>query len=110
MCAQDAGGWGVKLEALKIVVALVLNWRKATQHHLPNVLESAWALFAGCLPLYVSGIVRGEEDIDEGEVGPRISTFFVLLHSSYCLIDTDYSFLRVLSETLAASENDTHRQ
>ena len=68
--SQDAGGWGVKLEALKLVVALMLNWRKATQHHLPSVLESAWALVKGCLPLYMSGVVRGDEDIDCGEVRP----------------------------------------
>ena len=68
-CAQDAGGWGVKLEALKMAVALVLNWRRATQQHLPAVLEAAWTLLTGCLPLYVRGIVRGEEDIDDGEVG-----------------------------------------
>ena len=66
--AQDAGGWGVELEALKLLVTLVLHWRKATQHHLPSVLESVWALLMGCLPLYVSGIVRGDEDIDDGEV------------------------------------------
>lgn len=68
MPVQDAGGWGVKLEALKLVVTLVLCWRKATQHHLPSVLESAWVLLTGCLPLYVSGVVRGDEDINDGEV------------------------------------------
>ena len=66
--AQDAGGWGVKLEALRLVVALVLNWRKATQQHLPSILDSAWALFTGCLPLYIRGIVKGEEEISDGEV------------------------------------------
>ena len=52
------------------MVTLVLCWRKATQHHLPSVLESAWALLTGCLPLYVSGVVRGDEDINDGEVRP----------------------------------------
>ena len=60
----------MKLEALKLVVALLLNWRKAMQHHLPGVLESAWGLLRGCLPLYVSGIVRGDEEVDDGEVSP----------------------------------------
>ncbi len=102
MCAQDAGGWGVKLEALKMVVALVLNWRKATQHHLPTVLESAWALFAGCLPLYVSGIVRGDEDIDDGEVGPRVAAFFILPYRHRSLNS------EVSSKT--AGEKNTQRQ
>ena len=52
-----------------MAVALVLNWRRATQQHLPGVLEAAWTLLTGCLPLYVRGIVREEEDIDDGEVG-----------------------------------------
>ena len=51
------------------MVALVLSWRKATQNHLPAILESAWALLTGCLPLYISGIVRGDEEVDDGEVG-----------------------------------------
>ena len=49
-------------------MTLVLSWRKATQHHLPSILESAWALLTGCLPMYISGIVRGDEEIDDGEV------------------------------------------
>ena len=72
--AQDAGGWGVKLEALKLVVALVLNWRKATQQHLPNILDAAWALFTGCLPLYIRGIVKGEEEISDGEVSALVAS------------------------------------
>ena len=58
----------MKLEALKLVVALVLNWRKAAQQHLPGILDSAWALFTGCLPLYIRGVVKGEEEISDGEV------------------------------------------
>ena len=71
---QDAGGWGVKLEALKLVVALVLNWRKATQQHLPSILDSAWTLFTGCSPLYIRGIVKGEEEISDGEASALIAS------------------------------------
>ena len=64
----------MKLEALKLLV----DARPAlAQGHAASpaagVLESVWALLTGCLPLYVSGIVRGDEDIDDGEVSSQSS-------------------------------------
>ena len=80
----------MKLEALKLVVALVLNWRKATQQHLPAILDSAWTLFTGCLPLYIRTIVKGEEAISDGEVSALTASCGALVASGRALVVSYY--------------------
>lgn len=80
----------MKLEALKLVVALVLNWRKATQQRLPAILDSAWTLFTGCLPLYIRAIVKGEEAISDGEVSALTASCGALVASGRALVVSYY--------------------
>lgn len=70
---QDVGGWGVKLEALRLLAALATGFRKLLQPHLPAVLDATWALFTAALPVYQRAAVGGAEDLDE-EVRPCACT------------------------------------
>ena len=67
---QDVGGWGVKLEALRLLAALATGFRKLLQPHLPAVLDATWALFTAALPIYQQAAVTSAEDLDE-EVRPQ---------------------------------------
>jgi hypothetical protein len=58
----------VKLEVLRLLVALTINWRKLVQPHMPALLQHCWAMFSSCLPLYQQAVVLAQEEIDEGGV------------------------------------------
>jgi hypothetical protein len=79
-------GWGLKLEVLRLLVALTLNWRRVAQRHMPGLLQRCWAQFTACAGLYERAVVRGEQDLDEGEVRPCCRAFFqpLLQIPSYC--------------------------
>lgn len=62
---QDVGGWGVKMEVLRLLVALASGFRRLLQPHLAGVLEAAWALFVACLPVYQQMVVIGCEDLEQ---------------------------------------------
>ena len=62
---QDVGGWGVKLEALRLLVALATSFRKLLQPHLAAVLAATWALFTAALPIYQQAAISGVEALDE---------------------------------------------
>ena len=63
--AQDVGDWGVKLEALRLLLALAAGFRRVLQPHLPGVLAAAWALLASCWPAYQRAVLDGAEELDE---------------------------------------------
>ena len=44
---QDPEGWAVRLEVLRLLVALTINWRKLVQPHMPQILQSCWSMFTG---------------------------------------------------------------
>lgn len=69
---QDVGGWGLKLEVLRLMVALTINWRKLVQPHMPALLQQCWAMFNTCLPLYQQAVILAEEDSDEAEVNASL--------------------------------------
>lgn len=62
------GGWGVKLEVLRLLVALTTNWRRVVQPHMPALLQHCWTLLHSCLPIYLAAVVLQQEDLDEGLV------------------------------------------
>lgn len=68
---QDVGGWGVKLEVLRLLVALTTNWRRVVQPHMPALLQHCWTLLHSCLPIYLTAVVLHQEDLDEGLVRPQ---------------------------------------
>ena len=65
---QDVGGWGVKLEVLRLLVALTTNWRRVVQPHMPALLQHCWTLMHSCFPIYLTAVVLHQDDIDEGLV------------------------------------------
>ena len=65
---QDVSGWALKMEVLRLLVALTVNWRRLVQRHLPALLQQCWALFTGCVPLYTAAVVAADADLDDGEV------------------------------------------
>ena len=81
MCAiliwQDVDGWALKLEVLRLLVALTINWRRLVQPHMPGLLQQCWAMFTGCIPLYAAAVVAADADLDDGEVLSTMPTFWV---------------------------------
>lgn len=64
---QDVGGWGVKMECLRVMVQLVSSFSKLCAPHLSAAMALAWRMFVGALPVYQSLVVDGDEE--EGERG-----------------------------------------
>lgn len=60
--AQDVGGWGVKMECLRVMVLLVSSFSKLCAPHLPAALQLAWQQYGGALPQYQALAVEGEEE------------------------------------------------
>ena len=78
MWLQDAAGWGLKLEALKLVQALVQFFSKLVGPHLPPFMAQAWHLFLASQPLYQQLVINSAPDLDSGQVA-------ALLCSAHCL-------------------------
>ncbi|KAK9839772.1 hypothetical protein WJX81_000471 [Elliptochloris bilobata] len=61
---HDVGGWGVKLEVVRLLVAIANGFRKLLQAHLAAVLTATWDLFVASLPIYHQAVISNDEDID----------------------------------------------
>lgn len=63
---RGPGVWGVQLECLRVMTALVSSFSRLCAPHIGPAIAAAWALFAGGLPLYQRLAVEGEEPEEEG--------------------------------------------
>ncbi|BDA48104.1 Importin-9 [Coccomyxa sp. Obi] len=103
--AHDVGGWGVKLEVLRLLVALTMNWRRVVQPHMPALLQHCWTLLHSCLPIYLAAVVLQQEDLDEGlaDSDGDVVEFSVLVSQMYEFILTlvgNSKFLPLLQPVL----------
>lgn len=71
--AQDVAGWGLKLEALKVVQACVQYMGKLVGPHLQPLMAQAWQLFLNSQPLYQHLVINNSSDSDLQEVCSQIS-------------------------------------
>ena len=60
------GDWGVKLEALRLLVALATGCRRVLRPHLAGVLAAACALLTSCWPAFQHVVLDGAEELDAG--------------------------------------------
>lgn len=68
---QDATTWGVRMEALKVLVQLVMSFSKFIASGMPSILAACWKMFQSLLPLYQSTcIYAGADEPPEAEVDP----------------------------------------
>lgn len=61
-------GWGLKLEALKVVQACVQYVGKSVADHLPALMSHAWQLFLNSQALYQHLVINNSSDTDLHEV------------------------------------------
>lgn len=77
LATQSLGELGLKMEVLKVLVKLILEFGKLVAAHVPRVLGAAWAMFLHTAPLYHTAIITHEVDLEFGEVrafGSRCET------------------------------------
>lgn len=65
---QDVAGWGLKLEALKVVQACVQYMGKLVGGHLQPLMGHAWQLFLNSQPLYQHLVINNSSDSELHEV------------------------------------------
>lgn len=108
---QDVADWGLKLEVLRLLVALTVNWRRVAQRHMPGLLQRCWGQFTACAALYEAAVVRADQDLDEGEARPpaqhflalSVVSFLVHLEPPYCTCEALRSLVERGAEVSCAA-------
>eukprot|EP00798_Chlamydomonas_sp_ICE-L_P016428 gene16428-22642_t len=65
---QEPVGWGIKTEALKVLVQLVSYFSKQLAPHAPLLLAKSWQLFARGLEVYQEALVENQTEVSTVEV------------------------------------------
>lgn len=80
MRVQDADGWGLKLEALKLIQTFVQFFSRLIGPHLPPIMAQAWQLFVASLPVYQDLVINSTPDLDAEQAGAAWHPFARLQH------------------------------